>query len=144
MSLDALTISDFKGYFTRDFVYNTDPKAGVTDNDLTKAFAEARMHFNDSLFSTDGEIKIAYMYLAAHYLCHDLQMAAQGINSVGYNPVSQRTVGSVSESYSIPEWMIKDPVLSFYSTTRYGQKYLSIIKPLLIGNVAVHEGWTTP
>jgi len=153
ITVSDITVDDFKSWFSRDFRYATPvgltgPSAtavcsDVTDNDLDKAFIEADMNFNESLFGEDNALKTCFLYLAAHYLCNDLQTATDGINSTGYYPVSSRSVGSVSESYAIPEWMTKDPNLGAFMTTRYGQKYLSLIKPLLIGNVQVYTGNTT-
>jgi len=110
---------------------------------VVKAFKEAIVNFNPGLFSTDDQLEVCYLYLAAHYLVNDIQTAQQGVNSTGYAPVNSRSVGSVSESYTLPDWMAQDPYLSNFTTTRYGQKYLSMIKPLLIGNVQVYQGWTT-
>lgn len=148
-----VTVDDFKTWFSRDFLYETPvgsviPKPGcpnnyVRDTDIEKAFLEAQQVFNASLFSTDDSLKIPYLYLSAHYLVNDLQTSAQGLASTPYSMVNSRTVGNVSESYEIPEWMKKDPILSAFATTRYGQKYISIVKPLLIGNVAIAYGWTT-
>jgi hypothetical protein len=145
--LSTITVDDFKAYFVRDFFYYTSgdsTRETITDNDLTKALFEAKVNFNPGLFPDDDTIKVAYMYLCAHYLCVNVQTAATGINSVGYCPVNSRSVGDVSESYEIPEWLKKDPTLYSYNTTRYGQLYLSIVRPLLIGNVHVFKGWTTP
>lgn len=148
-----ITVDDFKTWFSRDFQYQIPagsivPKPGcpsdfVRDDDITKAFTEAKCVFNPGLFGDDDSLKTTYLYLAAHYLVNDLQTSAQGVNSVGFFPVNSRSVGGVSESYTIPEWVTKDPILSAFSTTRYGIKYLSLIKPLLIGNVQVAFGWTT-
>jgi len=146
MGISEITIQDFKDHFTRDFPYYSGSgcsKEYVTDTDLNRAYLEASVNFNESLFPNQDQLEIAYLYLAAHFLCIDMQMAAQGLNSVGYNPVTSRTVGSISESYQVPEWLSKDPILSAYTTTRYGQKYLTIIRPLLVGNVTVYEGATT-
>jgi len=153
ITVQDITVDDFKQYFFRDFEYSQPlgaeyptPGCGknfVTDFDIQKAFQEARINFNPGLFSDDEQLKVTYLYLAAHYLVNDLQTSSQGTNSASYAPVTSRTVGSVSESYQLPDWMIKDPYLSNFSTTRYGQKYLSLIKPLLIGNVQVYCGWTT-
>lgn len=149
-----VTVDDFKTWFSRDFLYETPagsviarpgcPNNYVRDADIEKAFIEAQQVFNPALFSTDQQLRVPYYYLTAHYLVNDLQTSAQGIASTPYSMVTSRTVGSVSEAYQIPEWMIKDPILSAFATTRYGQKYISIIKPLLIGNVALAYGWTTP
>jgi hypothetical protein len=147
MGVSSITIADFKAFFIRDFVYYSAPgcpKEAVTDTDLTRCFLEASINFNESLFPNQDQLKVAYLYLAAHYLCVDTQVAAQGVNSVGYAPVSARTVGQITESYHNPDWLMRDPVLSMYVTTRYGLEYLSIIRPLLIGNAVVYQGATTP
>jgi len=153
ITVNDITLNDFKSWFARDFQYATPigalepviscPKDFVTDNDITKSYTEAKMMFNPGLFGTDEEFRMCFLYLAAHYLVNDLQTSAQGVGSTGYFPVNSRSVGSVSESYTIPDWMASDPVLSAFMTTRYGQKYLSLIRPLLIGAVAVYAGRTT-
>lgn len=150
---EDITVDDFKSYFYRDFEYAKPlgaahptpgcPKEFVTDFDIQKAFKEAIINFNPGIFSYDEQLEVSFLYLSAHYLVNDLQTASQGVNSVGYAPVNSRSVGSVSESYTLPDWMAQDPYLSNFTTTRYGQKYLSLIKPLLIGNVQVYLGWTT-
>jgi hypothetical protein len=144
-----ITIQDFKDHFVRDFKYasnnpNGCPNDYVTDADLTKAFNEALANFNDGLFDDDTTRKVSFLLLAAHYLAWDLQSASQGAASTGIFPVVSRTVGSVSETYNVPLWLQHDPVLSAYATTRYGLKYIAIIKPLLIGGVKVYQGATTP
>jgi hypothetical protein len=147
MTLDQILVADFKEFYSKDFPYYQGSgcsKEFVTDADINKAFLEAKANFNDSLFSSDDTLKLCYLYLTAHYLVTDFQIAAGGLNSVGYNQVASRAVGSVSESYQIPDWAVNNPVLSAYGTTRYGQKYLSLIRPLLIGNVGLAIGYTTP
>ena len=146
MTLDDILVADFTAYFTRDFPYYTGTgctKEYVTDADIEKAFIEAKANFNVALFSSVDTLKISYLYLTAHYLVTDFQIAAGGLNSVGYNQVSSRSVGSVSEGYDIPDWVKNNPVLGAYATTRYGQKYLSLIRPLLIGGVGLSFGATT-
>lgn len=148
-----ITVDDFKTWFSRDFLYLTPvgsdiPRPGcsndyVRDTDITKAFTEAQQVFNPGLFATDEQLRVAYYYLVAFYLVNDLQTAAQGTGSTPYFMVNSRTVGGVSESYTIPDWLAKDPILSAFAMNRYGQKYISIIKPLLIGNVQIAYGWTT-
>jgi len=153
ITVSDIVVDDFKDFFVRDFQYaiasgQTESiykceKDYIMDSDIEKAFAEATINFNESLFGTDESLKITFLYLSAHYLVNDLQTSQQGLGSSGFFPVSSRSVGGVSESYAIPTWMLDDPVLGAFSTTRYGQKYISLIKPLLIGNVVVYEGATT-
>lgn len=118
----------------------------VLDADIQRAFDEAAMTFNQGLISdgTDASITMAYLYLSAHYLVNDLQAANAGINSDPGNPVQSRTVGSVSESYMIPDRYKRSPIIVFYSKTRYGQKYLAMVLPAMVGNIQVAAGWTTP
>jgi len=153
ITVDEITLDQFKAWFSRDFVYSIPYgllterpdccPSYVTNNDLTKAFTEAKINFNEGLFSDDDQLRTTFLYLAAHYLVNDLQTAVNGLGSTGFFPVASRSVGSVSESYSMPSWVTNDPVLGAYTTTRYGQKYLSLIKPLMIGNVTVYQGATT-
>ena len=51
-----------------------------------------------------------------------------------------KSVGSVSESYGIPSWIMNDRNLSLYAQTGYGRKYLSLIQPYLVGNVIFTPG----
>ena len=148
-----IVVDDFKDLFVRDFQYAIQSgetvsiyscqKDYVMDADITRAFAEADINFNESLFGTDASLKLTFLYLAAHYLVNDLKAAEQGSRSAGEFPVSSRSIGGVSESYAIPNWILNDPVLGQFATTKYGMKYISLVKPLLIGNVVVYEGSTT-
>lgn len=129
-----------------DWVETPDDVANyVQDSDITRAFGEALVVFNQALFSTDANIKMAFLYVVAHYLCIDLQAAMAGISGGGtIGIMSGRTVGSVSESYTIPEAYLSNPVLAGYTKTNYGQKYLSLILTKLVGNFGVVAGTTLP
>lgn len=116
----------------------------VLDEDVEKAFQETQMVFNQSLFGSDAKIQLAYLYLTAHYLSIDLRNAQNGIASTGQMLLTGRTVGSVSESYTIPKKYQDNPYLAIFTTTGYGMKYLSMLLPRMIGNVGVVCGWTTP
>ena len=145
MNVDLVTKDDFKAHFFRDFKYGTMSEGCgiVTDEDLDKAFFEAKINFNAGLWDTQEQLKLALLYATAHYLVCDLQMAKEGVDSSSAFPVNSRSVGSVSESYTIPDWVSKSPYLSFFASTRYGLKYCSLIRPRLVGNVAVFAGATT-
>ena len=113
----------------------------VSDKDITNAYAEACVNFNSSLFSDPDETKLAYLYLAAHYLVNDLN--AGGIESAGSSPVASRSVGNVSESYSIPQWQLENPIFSFYTKSSYGLKYLNLVLPKLTANMGTVAGCTS-
>ncbi len=149
MDLNSITVTDFKSFFTRDFPY---APAGITNNndyvyddDISRAFLEAQVSFNQGLFGSDAQIKMAYLYVTAHYLCLDLRAALAGIQGSGGSfPVSSRSVGSVSESYAVPERYTDDPLLAMYTQTNYGMKYLSLTLPNLVGNFGAVFGGTNP
>jgi len=145
MDINLVTKDDFKAHFFRDFRYG-DISEGcdvISDADLDKAFAEAKINFNISLWGDQSEMKIALLYSVAHYLCCDIQMSKEGLDSSSTFAVNSRNVGSVSESYQVPEWISKSPYMSYFASTRYGLKYVSLLRPRLVGNVAVYSGLTT-
>lgn len=115
----------------------------ITDDDILRAFAEAKINFNAELFTDDKTAIMVFYYLAAHYLVIDLNNS-QSPFSLGFMGFTQsKSVGSVSESYGIPQWMLNSPMLSAYAQTGYGRKYLSLIMPYLKGNIILTFGRTT-
>lgn len=120
---------------------NKDEKAEdyVSDTDIQNAWSEALEVANENLL-TD----LMFLYLVAFYLSYDLNLAESGAAGTGSFPVSQRTVGSVSESYGLPKWVLDDPLLSMYAKNGFGIKYLSMLMPKLVGNVQSVAGWTQP
>ena len=114
----------------------------VLDADIERSFLEAGMNFNQGLFGEDAQITLGFLYLSAHYLVMDLRAAQKGVNSSTENPINSRSVGSVSESYSIPEWVTKDKILNYYTKSSYGMKYLSFILGRMTGNVQAIQGAT--
>ena len=116
----------------------------ILDEDLDKAFLEAKVLHNEALFCTPEENCMGFLYLAAHYLVNDIKAAVSGLCGQSSFPVSSRTVGSVSESYAIPDSYAKNPQFSFLTESPYGKKYLSMILPKLIGNVTAVHGATQP
>lgn len=142
-----VTVSEFKTYFDRAFEYapNDDPnnKNFIRDKDIENAFAQATLNFNEGLWYDESDKKLAFMFLTAHYLCMDLQMAEAGINSTGQFTMSSKSVGSVSASYTIPQMYQNDPLLNYFSQTQFGCKYLSMLIPRAVGRIAVVRGTTT-
>jgi hypothetical protein len=154
MDLSTITVADFKSRFYRDFTYaNQTPDQVspppdidiVQDVDITNAFADASILLNQSLFSTDESITSGYLLLTAHFLCTNIKAASGGVNSGGSGfPVVSRAVGSVSESYQIPDAYKNSPILAQYTSTAYGLRYLALVLPMLIGNVIAIQGATRP
>ncbi len=145
MDLNTITTQDFKTRFHRNFNYtNVSDPDYVGNQDITNAFGEAKITFNQTLFGNDDDITLAYLYLTAHFMCVDIAMANGGVNSQANFPVSARTVGSVSESYAVPEAYTQSANLSYYTQTAYGLKYLAMVLPRLVGNFGHVYGGTTP
>lgn len=116
----------------------------IADQDITNAFAEAMVLFNPALFGSDANQKLGFLYLAAHFLCNDISAARGGVNGTGRFPMSARTVGSVSESYQIPQRFQEDAILAMYTSSAYGMKYLAMILPRLTGNMVAVFGGSQP
>lgn len=116
----------------------------ICDEDITAAFAEAMVLFNTALFANDMTTTLGFLYLAAHFLCNDINAARGGVNGTGRFMLSARTVGSVSESYQIPTAFTDSPILAGYASSSYGMKYLAMILPKLTGNVVAVFGGSQP
>jgi len=118
----------------------------VQDQDITNAFAEAIMLFNQSLITgassaqSDANQLLAFIYLSAHFLCNDLKAAMNGISGGAGLPTQGRSVGSVSESYMIPDAYKDNPIYASYLNSSYGLKYLQMILPSMTGNMAAVWG----
>lgn len=116
----------------------------IQDQDITNAFQEALIVVNHALFGSDAQVTLGFLYMTAHFLCNDINAARGGVNSTGRFPVAGRTVGSVSETYSIPAQYTDNPILAQYTQTAYGMKYLALVMPLMVGNMAAVRGGTNP
>ena len=110
------------------------------DEDIQEAIQEASINFNKSLFADCTKAKTAFGLLVAHFLTVDFNNAL-GVSGIGI--VTSKSVGSVSEGYTIPAWLTNNQVLSTFATTGYGIKYASLIRPLLVGNVMLFKGGAT-
>jgi len=121
-------------------LYNDSVLNYTQDSDILEAYGEAEINFNESLFPDETTALRVFLFLAAHYLTVDFQNALGGTN-IGIT--TSKSVGSVSESYTIPPYIQNSPALSIYCTTGYGIKYSSLLYPYLIGNVMLFRGGTT-
>lgn len=114
----------------------------ISDSDILRAFAEARVNFNANLFADDATAIMVFCYLAAHYLVIDLNNAQNplALGSMGF--IQSKSVGSVSISYGVPQWALNDKQLGMYAQTGYGMKYISLVAPLAKGIVIYTPGAT--
>lgn len=115
----------------------------IQDSDIMRAFKEAKVNFNAGLFGDDDIVKMVFLYLAAHYLVIDLNNAMNPL-AMGFMGFTQsKSVGSVSQSFALPDFVTRNAALSQYMQTGYGAKYVSLIYPYLVGNVLFFKGKTT-
>lgn len=135
------TEAQFKAQFARDFPYGVTSEF-VMDSDITNALRQAYFVVNQGLFDTENDFQFAYLYLAAHYLVMNLKASSQGLGGAYSWLESSKSVGSVSQSFAIPEAIMKNPAFAMISKTNYGAYYLSLILPLAVGQVGLAEGTT--
>lgn len=137
------TVDDFKAYFVRDFPYGSDPDENVLDSDIQKALDKVPYNINESLFCDQNEFNIAFLNLAAHYMCLSIQASSQGLSGKWEFLLSSKSVGSVSVSQTVPDNIANNPQYAYFSKTNYGMEYLVMIIPKLIGSMFIVDGATT-
>ncbi len=146
--MDAPDSAAFRTYFRRDFPFADEGEAElddlVGDDDIARALLEASLSINERLFTSQDSFTTAFLYLAAHNLVVNIQNSTQGVLGQGTWLQSAKSVQGVSESFVIPERIQRSPVFAALSKTRYGMKYLEFVGPLLLGQVFVVRGRTSP
>lgn len=138
------SVADFQSYFFRDFPYGTDMNTQVLDQDITSAFTSTNVNINPSLFSDQGTYTLGYLLLSAHYLVMNLRQSSQGMNGQYNFLQASKGVGSVSESFSIPERVLANPYWGMLTKTNYGAMYLQLLLPQLAGQIYNAYGTTLP
>lgn len=144
MAFTAPTIAQFQAQFIRDFPYGTDPNISVLDGDIINAFNLVDISINPALWSDQTSYQIAYGYLAAHFLVLNLRASSQGLNGQYNWDQNSKSVGSVTESFTIPQRIIDNPDFMAYTKTNYGAMYLNLVWPLLVGPMFSVYGRTKP
>lgn len=144
MAFQNSTVAEFKQQFTRDFPYGTDINTSVLDSDIASAFQFTNVNINQALFADQGSYSLGYNLLSAHYLVVNLRSSSQGINGQFNFLQSGKSVGSVSESFSIPQRILDNPDWSMLSKTNYGMMFLQLVIPQMAGQVYTVMGTTLP
>ncbi len=145
---EPISIAEFKTRFPREFPYGTGLDS-VRDADIQNAFDSATLLYNPSLFTT-AEGKVAFAYASAHFVAVSIQSAGglspvvsgDGVNNRSNGVVLGKSVGQVSVNYAdVPSWLKKFPTLMGFWETEYGKRYVMMVCPRLVGNVALIPGW---
>jgi hypothetical protein len=137
------SVSDFKAFFVRDFPYGADINENVLDADISRALSESSTAINPECFSSQAAYTNGFLYLSAHNLVVNLRNSSQGLSSSFSWLRTGKSVGSVSDSFQIPDRISQNPYLSSLSKTGYGVKYLEMLIPKLSGQIFTAEGGTT-
>ena len=140
-------VADFKAQFNRDFVYGVGTTQ-VQDNDIQRGLNEASITFNPNIWASDFEKNTAYLYVAAHFMVLNIQAAGglssqnlgRGVLSKGGGTIESKGVGSANVAFAVPDYVRQSPILSQFMRTDYGQKYLQLLTPRLVGNVQTVAG----
>lgn len=135
------SVDDFKVYFVRDFPYGA-TVASVMDADITKALNDSSINLNPNLFDSQGIYTVGFLNLAAHFLVLNLRASSQGIAGQYTWLQSSKSVGSVNESFNIPQRILDNPEFAMLSKTTYGAKYLYMVLPQLSGQAFTVAGRT--
>ncbi len=96
-----------------------------------------------ALFGKQADFNYAANLLAAHYLCTNIFASSQGLGGAAEWLTASKTAGDVSQTFNIPERMMKSPYFALLSKTTYGAQYLSIVAVKAVANVRVVAGGGT-
>jgi len=106
----------------------------VKDAEIQKAINEAKDGINKSLqYRSDDFFKKMLLLLSAHILYSTLQGSSGGGGSNGLYETS-RSVGSVSQSFTAPDYLLKNPAYSWYYKSPFGADYIAQMHPLFLIN----------
>ena len=142
MSYTNPTVQDFKNQFVRDFPYGVDMNTTILDSDIATAFQMTNINFNPDLWADQGSYSLAYLLLSAHYLVMNIRTSSQGLNGQFNFTQSGKSVGSVSESFAIPQRILDNPDWAMLCKTNYGAQYLQLVIPQLAGQMFIAYGHT--
>lgn len=143
MAYTPITINDFKARFVRDFPYGTD-SSKVMDADITYALVMAGLNFNEGLWESQTLFSQMFLLLSAHFLVTNIRASSSGLNGQFAGLTQSKAVGSVNESYVIPDRVKNSPFLMGLYSTHYGAQYVAQVWPRLTGHVMTVRGGTTP
>ena len=148
-SQDQLTylnpsVADFKNFYFRDFPYGTDLNTTVTDADILKAFQQVNTQINTLLYLSQASFTQGYLWLSAHRLCVNINNSSQGLNGQFNWGETSKSVGGVSQSFTIPDQILKNPYLYSLTKTTYGADYVMDLLPRMVGVMGSVFGNTKP
>jgi hypothetical protein len=164
MSFVIPQVADFKNQFSLDFPFGPGPSA-ISDAEIQNALnlVAGGSYFNADLFSlaplgaaganpTTNEATLAFLYCSAHYVYLNVKTRGGlhvpgfkgGTTSSPHATIAGKTVGPVSENFEWPASVKDDPMLFQFTHSPYGEMYLQMLTPKLVGNVGLVMGENLP
>lgn len=147
LPIPPATLDDFKKRFARDFKYGEGTDT-VMDSDIANAMQDALLVFNPRLFSVvDGWL--GFLYVSAHFVRINVEaaggLAAEseglGIENQAEQVLNSAGAGGVQKGYvEPPDFVKKMPLLMQLWLTTYGQKYVAMLQPKMVGAVSAVLG----
>lgn len=137
------TVTDFQDYFVRDFTYGSTPET-VMDQDIINAESDASEFINYCLFTNQSNYSAGFLQLSAHFLVLNLRAGSQGLQGQWPWMQTSKSVGNVSEGFTIPQRILDNPEYAMLTKTYYGSKFLFMILPQLSGQIFTVYGRTNP
>ncbi|GHU26645.1 hypothetical protein FACS1894152_1700 [Bacilli bacterium] len=122
-------------------------KLYVLDSDIARAMIQAEGNFCSLLFNRTVEelYREYFLLLTAHYLLMDYGMVSNDLGDYSSSGVMvSKSIGGVSASYSLPNYMMEDPFFYELSKNPFGRKYLDYISKNRHGHIMVFQGYTNP
>lgn len=164
MSFVIPQVADFKAQFALDFPFGGGSGA-VSDPEIQNALnlVASGSYFNAALFNLaplgaanvnpmTNEATLAFLYCSAHFLYLNVKTRG-GLRAPGYKggltsaadgPVVSKTVGPVTQAFQWPEDVIGNSMLFQFTRSPYGEMYLQMLTPKLVGNVGLVMGENLP
>lgn len=146
--VSPISTTSFKTYFDRDFIFGTGMNT-VRDADITRAINLTLGMHNPGLWDNTSQATDIFYLLSAHYLVKIIDSCGglihgNGIKSTASGAILSKSAGPLSVSFSFPDKLSNDPILSDFLLTGYGKTFLSLVMPRLIGNVQTVTSDTNP
>lgn len=164
MAFTPPQLADFKAQFPLDFPFGAGPDA-VSDPEIQNALnlVASGAYYNPDLFSTTvlgptgqtvgpTEQTLAFLYCAAHFLYKNVRARGGlrapgykgGLASEGLGVRTAQSVGPVNVTRDWPEQIKNDSMLFQFTQSPYGEMYLQLLTPKLVGNVGIVGGERLP
>lgn len=140
----GISVAQFQSFYDRDFPFGPDMNTQVRIQDILKAFQQANAQINAKRYLTQQSWNNGSLWLAAHYLCVNINNSSQGLNGQFNWGEQSKSAGGISQSFAIPPAISNSVVFNAFTKTTYGAAWVIDIYPRLTGGMSSVEGWTKP